>query len=97
MAAHGGVRPGAGRKPKRLLDHARDGTFSVSRHAGLLASDDSVLEAAAVAPEDDYWIRSLAEYCRVYREGNGTYLPGAGAMVRAFAHTVRRARPPLRS
>jgi hypothetical protein len=31
-----------------LADHVRDGTFSVARHAHLLADNDSVPEAAAV-------------------------------------------------
>lgn len=66
----GGARPGAGRKGKRLIDHVLERSFVASRHWHLLASDDSVLDAAADAPED-YGLVTLAGYCRIYREENG--------------------------
>jgi hypothetical protein len=78
-------------KPRRLIDLARDGTFIGSRHGHLLASDDSVLEAAAAAPADAYGLHALASYCTIYREGNATYAPGASVMVANFADGVRRA------
>jgi len=36
VARHGGKRPGAGRPPKTLSEHLRDGTFRPRRHAHLL-------------------------------------------------------------
>jgi hypothetical protein len=90
VATHGGARTGAGRKPKTLIEHVQDGWFVASRHAHLLASDDSVLEAAAVAPATDYGLQQLANVCTIYREGNQAYAPGAPQMVAAFADGVRR-------
>ena len=69
MSTHGGARLGAGRKPKTLIEHVRDGSFNVSRHAHLLADDDSVLDAAAVAPADAYGLHELAGYCRILSRG----------------------------
>ena len=81
---------GAGRKPKTLMEHVRDGSFNVSRHAHLLADDDSVLDAAAVAPADAYGLHELAGYCRILSRGERAYAPGAPVMVANFADGVRR-------
>jgi hypothetical protein len=48
--SHGGVRAGAGRPRKSLVDRLFDGSFSTERHAHLLEHDDSLL--ALVVPED---------------------------------------------
>jgi hypothetical protein len=44
MGSWGGSRPGAGRKPKTLLERIEDGSFSTDRHTHLLETDDSLLE-----------------------------------------------------
>jgi hypothetical protein len=49
---HGGKRPGAGRKPKTLLQLVNDGTWyaSKAKHRELLLTDDTLIDAAASEP-----------------------------------------------
>ena len=79
----GGARRGSGRKPKPLLELAEKGTFSVTRHGRLLWTDDSLIDAAAERPDDE-WLQRLAKIVHVARTR------GAGRHdVTWFARTVR--------
>jgi hypothetical protein len=84
----GGRRQGAGRKSKSLLEHVETGSFRMNRHANLLKTDGSLLEAAANAPEDP-WLRRLAETQLIVRDGNGVHPAGSRRMVEWFADRVR--------
>ena len=62
----GGSRPGAGRKPKTLLEHVQAGSYRATRHRWLLRMDDTVLEGAE-GLEDLGPIRQAALWQAEYR------------------------------
>jgi hypothetical protein len=62
----GGSRPGAGRKPKTLLEHVEAGSYRATRHRWLLLTDDTVLEAAEGHVELD-WLGQAALWQAEYR------------------------------
>jgi hypothetical protein len=77
-----------------LLELAIAGTFNASRHGDLLASDDSVLEAAAAAP-GDRWLGVFAEWCLIYRGEHPTavsWLAGSRKAAQEFGFFVRKRR-----
>src|SRR6476660_3688429 len=83
VTTRGGARRGSGRKPKPLVELAERGTFSVTRHGRLLWTEDSLLEAAAGRPDDE-WLQRLAKIVHLARTR------GAGRHdVTWFARVVR--------
>jgi len=70
MSGWGGARPGAGAKPKTLLELLRAGSFVRVRHERLLVADDTLADVPADDPDGD---RAAAAWLaqKAYLKGHG--------------------------